>query len=157
MSDLKFEGALELERKIGVAMSQLPAYQEVKTTLDRVIELLGLDSAAELATLLGVSASNLSLRQTRNSMPFEWIIRIHLFTGIPMPKLFFGIDSPASLHLAKDPLVVPNLKNEVSIVEHQHDKLMMKVTDILGESELDPHEKLEALQKEFKEAGLIKR
>ena len=62
-----------------------------KTIAERLIRLFGVRNRLELAEVLGMHPGSFSTWQTRNTTPYELLIRIHLATGAPMEYLCFGI------------------------------------------------------------------
>jgi len=64
-----------------------------KTIIERLIELFRLRNRVELADVLGMTTGTIATWQTRNTIPFELLVRIHLATGVSMNYLCFGSDS----------------------------------------------------------------
>ncbi|WP_413485430.1 helix-turn-helix transcriptional regulator [Shewanella baltica] len=61
-----------------------------KALIERLIHLFKVKNRIELADLIGVSAGTLSTWTTRETVPHELLIRIHLATGVSMEYLCFG-------------------------------------------------------------------
>jgi len=61
-----------------------------KTVMERLLRLFNLRNRVELSSLIGVSTGSIATWQTRNTTPFELLIRIHLATGVDLDFLLFG-------------------------------------------------------------------
>ena len=61
-----------------------------KTVILRLLRLFNLRNRVELSALIGVSTGSIATWQTRNTTPFELLIRIHLATGVDLDFLLFG-------------------------------------------------------------------
>lgn len=61
-----------------------------RVLIERLIHLFKIKNRIELADLIGVSAGTLSTWTTRETVPHELLIRIHLATGVSMEYLCFG-------------------------------------------------------------------
>ncbi|MGB0895342.1 MAG: helix-turn-helix domain-containing protein [Parashewanella sp.] len=61
-----------------------------KVVVDRLIRLFGLRSMLELAEVLGMNPGSFSTWKTRNTIPHEILMRVHLATGVSMEYLCFG-------------------------------------------------------------------
>lgn len=61
-----------------------------KWLIERLIHLFEVRNRVELGELLGVTPGTLSTWTTRNTTPYELLIRIHLLTGWSMQYLCFG-------------------------------------------------------------------
>ncbi len=61
-----------------------------RVLIERLLHIFKLKSRLELADLIGVTAGTLSTWTTRETVPHELLIRVHLITGIPMEYLCFG-------------------------------------------------------------------
>ncbi|MFT5788042.1 MAG: hypothetical protein ACI8SJ_000137 [Shewanella sp.] len=61
-----------------------------KTVILRLLRLFNLRNRVELSSLIGVSTGSIATWQTRNTVPFELLIRIHLATGVDLDFLLFG-------------------------------------------------------------------
>lgn len=98
-----------------------------KTVILRLLRLFNLRNRVELSSLIGVSTGSIATWQTRNTVPFELLIRIHLATGVDLEFLLFGRNEEKQnvLQLCSPPNQVPdfatinqNLKNfRFSIVQ----------------------------------------
>ncbi|MCL1075494.1 helix-turn-helix domain-containing protein [Shewanella dokdonensis] len=62
-----------------------------KTLISRLVHLFNLRGRGDLSELIGVTPGTISTWMTRDSTPFELLIRIHLITNVPMQYLCFGI------------------------------------------------------------------
>jgi hypothetical protein len=60
-----------------------------KVFVNRLVHLFGLRSKVELSELIGVSTGSLATWQTRNAVPYELAIRLHLATGVSLEYLLF--------------------------------------------------------------------
>ncbi|GGI82287.1 hypothetical protein GCM10007978_20100 [Shewanella hanedai] len=61
-----------------------------RVLIERLIHLFKLRNRIELADLIGVTAGTLSTWTTRQTVPHELLIRLHLATGVSMEFLCFG-------------------------------------------------------------------
>ncbi|WP_397609076.1 helix-turn-helix domain-containing protein [Shewanella algae] len=61
-----------------------------KTLIERLIHLFQVRNRLELGDILGVTPGTLSTWTTRETTPFELLVRIHLATGVPMEYLCYG-------------------------------------------------------------------
>lgn len=117
--ELPASGYPALKQAIGGAINHLPHYQGGKIVIERLIETLGLRNRQDLADLTGITTGAMATWQTRNTTPWEFLVRIHLFTGIPVPYLFFGIKDEAGFNLAKNPAVTNDLNNKVKVSQEK--------------------------------------
>ncbi|RLV57948.1 bacteriophage CI repressor [Parashewanella curva] len=76
--------------KFPVILNQPIDCDSGKTIAERLIRLFGVRNRLELAEVLGMHPGSFSTWQTRNTTPYELLIRIHLATGAPMKYLCFG-------------------------------------------------------------------
>lgn len=84
------------KREFMIDLNQPPEYQGGKNIIKRLIHLFGVGNRLQLADLLGVTQGTLSTWMTRDSTPYEILIRVHLATGVPMEYLCFGINDDDS-------------------------------------------------------------
>ncbi len=61
-----------------------------KDIVERLIRLFGVRNRLELAEVLDTHPGTFSTWQTRNTTPYEMLIRIHLATSVPLDYLCFG-------------------------------------------------------------------
>jgi transcriptional regulator with XRE-family HTH domain len=96
-------------------LGQLPEYNGGKLLMPRLCLALGNITRQELCELLNVSTGTMSTWMTRDSVPFEIIIRIHLFTNLSIPYLLFGEQEYiAGIDLGKSSLLGITLHKEFS-------------------------------------------
>lgn len=97
--------------KFRIPLSTLPTYDGGRTLVDRLVRLFGVRNRLELATLLGITSGTIATWQTRDSTPYELLIRIHLATGVPMEYLCFSSedDIPDVMKFAESK--VPDFKD----------------------------------------------
>lgn len=72
-------------------INTVPNYDTGKAIVDRLIHVFGVRNRLELGDLLGMHPGSFSTWQSRNTTPFELLVRIHLITGLSMEYLLFGI------------------------------------------------------------------
>ncbi|NRD73229.1 helix-turn-helix domain-containing protein [Shewanella sp. VB17] len=60
-----------------------------KVVIDRLLHIFNLRSKVELSGIIGVSPGSIATWQTRSTVPYELLIRIHLATGISIEYLLF--------------------------------------------------------------------
>ncbi|WP_259504661.1 helix-turn-helix transcriptional regulator [Shewanella baltica] len=68
------------------------SFQGGKTIIERLITLFRVRNRVELADILGMTTGTIATWQTRDTIPFELLVRIHLATGVSMDYLCFGGD-----------------------------------------------------------------
>lgn len=68
------------------------SFEGGKTIIERLITLFRVRNRVELAEVLGITTGTIATWQTRNTIPFELLVRVHLATGISMDYLCFGGD-----------------------------------------------------------------
>lgn len=61
-----------------------------KTIIERLITLFQVRNRVELGDILGITTGTIATWQTRSTIPYELLIRIHLATGVSMEYLCFG-------------------------------------------------------------------
>ncbi len=61
-----------------------------RVLIERLIHLFKVKNRLELADVIGVTSGTISTWTTRNTTPYEVLLRIHLATGVPMEYLCFG-------------------------------------------------------------------
>jgi hypothetical protein len=84
-----------------------------KVFVNRLVHLFGLRNKVGLSEFIGVSTGSLSTWQTRGSLSFELVIRIHLATGISVEYLLFD-ELKGDLNVMQylpDPTLQPNYAN----------------------------------------------
>jgi len=81
-----------------------------KTVVERLLRLFNLRNRVELSSLIGVSTGSIATWQTRNTTPFELLIRIHLATGVDLDFLLFGKNEEKQnvLKFCSPPNQIPN-------------------------------------------------
>ncbi|MGS0695303.1 helix-turn-helix domain-containing protein [Shewanella sp. 0m-4] len=60
-----------------------------KVLVDRLLHLFNLRNKVELSEIIGVSTGSIATWQTRSTVPYELLIRIHLATGVSIEYLLF--------------------------------------------------------------------
>ncbi|MPY24426.1 helix-turn-helix domain-containing protein [Shewanella sp. YLB-07] len=60
-----------------------------KVLVDRLLHVFNLRNKIELSEIIGVSTGSIATWQTRSTVPYELLIRIHLATGISIAYLLF--------------------------------------------------------------------
>ncbi|MCS6115274.1 helix-turn-helix transcriptional regulator [Shewanella baltica] len=78
-----------------IPLNSLPAYDGGDTVILRLLSMFGVRNRLELGDVLGISSGTFATWKTRNTTPFELLIRIHLATGVPMEYLCFGHEGEA--------------------------------------------------------------
>nr|WP_256931126.1 helix-turn-helix transcriptional regulator [Shewanella xiamenensis] len=68
------------------------SFEGGKTIIERLITLFKVRNRVELADILGMTTGTIATWQTRDTIPFELLVRIHLATGVSMDYLCFGGD-----------------------------------------------------------------
>ncbi|MGI2186656.1 helix-turn-helix transcriptional regulator [Shewanella oncorhynchi] len=86
-------------------------YDGGKVLIERLIHLFKVKNRIELADLIGVTAGTLSTWTTRETVPHELLIRIHLATGVSMEYLCFG----TGLSYGEDLFQVNNPKPQTQV------------------------------------------
>lgn len=76
-----------------IPLNSLPEYDGGEKVILRLLSLFGVRNRLELGDLLAVSSGTFATWKTRNTTPFELLVRIHLATGVPMEYLCFGHES----------------------------------------------------------------
>ncbi|MEZ9198556.1 helix-turn-helix domain-containing protein [Shewanella sp. 10N.286.54.B9] len=106
--------------------------------IERLIHLFEVRNRVELSELIGVTPATLSTWTTRQTTPYELLIRIHLLTGWSMEYLCFGKGERGGNNEATES---SNYKiRESSLTYHRS---VLKVFTIKNGS-LEPYEKFEA-------------
>ncbi|MGI2115580.1 helix-turn-helix domain-containing protein (plasmid) [Shewanella sp. HL-SH4] len=117
MSDMNYEqcpkGLNNLHPILNPIFKEKLIYAGGKKVIDRLVNLLGLNSADELSSIIEVSSGTVSTWRIRDTTPFELVIKVHLFTGIPIQKILFGVDMPVGIGLASCPDVITQPKDLV--------------------------------------------
>ncbi|ABN60787.1 helix-turn-helix transcriptional regulator [Shewanella baltica] len=73
-----------------IPLNSSPEYDGGDAVILRLLAMFGVRNRLELGEVLGVSSGTFATWKTRNTTPFELLIRIHLATGVPMEYLCFG-------------------------------------------------------------------
>jgi transcriptional regulator with XRE-family HTH domain len=97
-----------------------------KVFVNRLVHLFGLRSKVELSELIGVSTGAIATWQTRNSLSYELVMRIHLATGISVEYLLFD-ELKGDLNVMQylpDPTLQPNYAN----IKHNISKFRYSLT-----------------------------
>jgi hypothetical protein len=84
-----------------------------KVFVNRLVHLFGLRNKVGLSEFIGVSTGSLATWQTRGTLPFELVIRIHLATGVSIEYLLFD-ELKGDLNVMQylpDPTLQPNYAN----------------------------------------------
>jgi hypothetical protein len=84
-----------------------------KVFVNRLVHLFGLRNRVELSEFIGVSTGAIATWQTRNTLPYELVIRLHLATGISVEYLLFD-ELKGDLNVMQylpDPTLQPNYAN----------------------------------------------
>lgn len=79
--------------KFRIPLNETPSYEGGKEVVDRLLKLFKVRNKLELGDLLGVSSGTFSTWQTRNTTPFELLVRVHIATGVSLEYLLFGKDA----------------------------------------------------------------
>lgn len=124
MSDINVQecpkGLEKLHPILNPIFKEKPLYGGGKTVIDRLINELGLNSIYELSSIIEVTTGTLSTWATRDITPFELVVKVHLFTGIPIQKILFGIDAPVGIGLSgcADVIAKPNnlVNDELALI-----------------------------------------
>ncbi len=82
--------------------------------IERLISLFNVRNRIELADLIGVTPANLSTWSTRNTVPYEVILRLHLSIGANVEYLCFGKGDPFDIH----PLLATDSKSKALRFKH---------------------------------------
>jgi hypothetical protein len=118
------------------------AYDGGKDLIDRLINLFELRSRVELGDLLGVTPGTISTWTTRETTPYELLIRIHLLTGWPMEYLCFGTGDLTKLKGDTDQHFSEKA-NEVAKPALSYDRGVLQIYTIEN-GHLTQYEKIEA-------------
>tara|TARA_R110002033_G_C3885003_1_gene238328 strand:- start:1833 stop:2912 length:1080 start_codon:yes stop_codon:yes gene_type:complete len=84
-----------------------------KVLINRLVHLFNLRSKVELSEFIGVSTGSIATWQTRDVLPYELIVRIHLATGVSIEYLLFE-ELKGDLNVMQflpDPTLQPNYAN----------------------------------------------
>ncbi|MBO2682978.1 helix-turn-helix transcriptional regulator [Shewanella algae] len=117
--------------KLMEKINQIPNYDGGRDIVDRLIRIFGVRNRLELADLLEMNPGSLSTWSTRNTTPFELLIRIHLITGLPMQYLCFGEGEedvePLQLNEQQPPQYVDGkvLNPTIDTENHQNEELSL--------------------------------
>lgn len=81
-----------------------------KVIIERLLHLFNLRSKVELSGIIGVSTGSIATWQTRSTVPYELLIRIHLATGVSMEYLLFDrvVGDINAMQYCPDPSVKPS-------------------------------------------------
>ncbi|QYK02420.1 helix-turn-helix domain-containing protein [Shewanella psychrotolerans] len=93
-----------------------------KPFVERLVHIFGLRSKVELSTCIGVSTGSIATWQTRKTLPFELVVRLHLATGISVEYLLFE-ELKGDLNVMQylpDPTEQPNFANIKHNLGHFH-------------------------------------
>lgn len=90
MDNASFGYAKAKNTKFRIPLDKQSAYQGGKKVVERLIKIFNLRNRVELASLLGVTTGTIATWQTRDTTPFELLVRVHIATGISMEFLCFG-------------------------------------------------------------------
>lgn len=110
MIDQKDIGVNENTENIQINISKSLNVEGGKIVIERVLHLLNLRSKVELSGLIGVSTGSIATWQTRSTVPYELLIRIHLATGVSMQYLLFDdiVGDINVMQFCADPSVTPS-------------------------------------------------
>jgi hypothetical protein len=117
-------------------------YDGGKQLIERLIHLFEVRNRIELGELLGVTAGTFSTWTTRETTPYELLIRIHLLTGWPMEYLCFGTGELTGLKGRTD-LHFSEQVNQVTESKLNYERGVLQVYTI-DNGHLSPYEKVEA-------------
>lgn len=96
------------------------SFEGGKTIIERLITLFKVRNRVELGDVLGITTGTIATWQTRNTIPFELLVRIHLATGVSMDYLCFGGDESSEDVMKHAVSNVPQYKDgEVITVEER--------------------------------------
>jgi hypothetical protein len=81
-----------------------------KVVIERLLHLFNVRNKVELSEIIGVSTGSIATWQTRNTVPYELLIRVHLATGVPMQYLLFdeAENNLNVMQFCEDPSTLPN-------------------------------------------------
>jgi hypothetical protein len=118
-------------------------YDGGKQLIERLIHLFEVRNRIELGELLGVTAGTFSTWTTRETTPYELLIRIHLLTGWPMEYLCFGTGDLTQL---KKPTTDADFSEQINKVAEPTLPYGRGVLQIytIDNGHLAPYEKIEA-------------
>jgi hypothetical protein len=103
----KYNSDYEINRKI---ISEVLSIEGGKVLVERLLHLFNLRNKVELSGIIGITTGSIATWQTRSTVPYELLIRIHLATGVSMQYLLLD-EAEADLNVMKyceDPETVPN-------------------------------------------------
>ncbi|WP_442526894.1 helix-turn-helix domain-containing protein [Shewanella frigidimarina] len=111
-----------------------------KVLIERLMHLFEVQSRIELGDLIGVTAGTLSTWTTRETTPYELLIRIHLLTGWPMEYLCFGTGDLTQL---KKPVTNTDFSETLADSTLPYERGVLQIFTIKN-GHLDQYEKIEA-------------
>lgn len=88
-----------------------------KVLIERLIHLFKVSNRLELSDLIGVTPATLSTWTTRNTVPHELIIRLHLATNTPVEYLCFGTGRSFGVEIDDGFIVGESVPKYVPLVE----------------------------------------
>jgi hypothetical protein len=113
-----------------------------KVLIERLMHLFEVNTRIELGDLIGVTAGTLSTWTTRETTPYELLIRVHLLTGWPMEYICFGVGDLSKIK-GKTNLHFSEQVNEVAESTLAYERGVLQVYTI-DNGHLSPYEKVEA-------------
>ncbi len=113
-----------------------------KELIERLMQLFEVNTRIELGDLIGVTAGTLSTWTTRNTTPYELLIRVHLLTGWPMEYLCFGVGDLSKIK-GKTNSHFSERANEVAPPTLSYERGVLQVYTI-DNGHLAQYEKIEA-------------
>jgi hypothetical protein len=112
-----------------------------KELIERLMHLFEVNTRIELGDLIGVTAGTLSTWTTRNTTPYELLIRVHVLTGWPLEYLCFGVGDLSKIK-GKTNAHFSEQVNEVAPPTLSYERGVLQIVTIKN-GHLDPYEKIE--------------
>lgn len=103
----KYNSGYEINRRL---IGEVLSFEGGKVVVERLLHLFNLRNKVELSGIIGVTTGSIATWQTRSTVPYELLIRIHLATGVSMQYLLFD-EAEADLNVmvyCEDPSTQPN-------------------------------------------------
>ena len=126
-----------------------------KTIVERLIRLFGVRNRLELAEVLDTHPGTFSTWQTRNTTPYEMLVRINLATGVPLEYLCFGEGSGVPDIFQKSELSASNKATQGFTKEVQNDELFQLPIFVISNGELVKTEELTVDSHFYRHFGII--
>jgi hypothetical protein len=107
----QFHTKYNSDDKINFKMIDSPLSVEGgKAVIERLLHLFNVRNKVELSEIIGVSTGSIATWQTRDTVPYELLIRIHLATGVSMQYLLFdeAENNVNVMQYCEDPSTLPS-------------------------------------------------